>query len=199
LCVGGGERITANTFSAKILSWNSEHFSCRWGLRDFRQGTITMAHEFISGIEKFAEADSILAESSDHSTSIELGHYGVIHGAVPRLSNNTLWHHRWVRDEWGSFLGLGPLPPQEPIRRIQMQKGIGAGAAGAESIAKQVAKTTESILTSFFTNDLKKLIHDSVTSALQEGFKRFQSGGQFDVDVKSNLDDLFYDHGDGEP
>ncbi|KAG1718894.1 uncharacterized protein EDB91DRAFT_1258099 [Suillus paluster] len=48
LCVGDGKRISPARFSANVQHMNYEYFECRWGLRDFRQGTITMGREFIS-------------------------------------------------------------------------------------------------------------------------------------------------------
>ncbi|KAG0695516.1 hypothetical protein DFH29DRAFT_879996 [Suillus ampliporus] len=105
LCVGDGERITPAKFSMNIQQWNFDYFGCRWGLRDFRQGS-------------YAEADSILAESADHSAGIDVTHYAGVHGTVPQLSNNTICHQRWLGDEWHSFLSLGPFLPQELARQF---------------------------------------------------------------------------------
>ncbi|KIK34188.1 hypothetical protein CY34DRAFT_30661, partial [Suillus luteus UH-Slu-Lm8-n1] len=113
LCVGEGERITAPKFSDNLQRWNHEYFSCRWGLRDFRQGAITIGREFIAPDHSYDQADGILAESADHSTDVDHGHYAVVQGGVPRLSNNALCKHRWLGEQWHSVLGLGPFPPPE--------------------------------------------------------------------------------------
>ena len=80
---------------------------------------ITLGHEFISPNETFPCADELLAESADHSTEVDSSHYAVVHGALPRLSNNALSQHRWLSEEWSSLLGLGPHPPPEPVRVIR--------------------------------------------------------------------------------
>lgn len=80
---------------------------------------ITLGHEFISPNETFACADELLAEAADHSTEVDASHYSVVHGALPRLSNNVLSQHRWLSEEWSSLLGLGPHLPPEPVRIIR--------------------------------------------------------------------------------
>jgi hypothetical protein len=151
-------------FSAAILSWNTEYFNCRWGLRDFRQGAITMGREFIIPNKTFAETDDILAESADHSTGVDHGHYARVHGTVPQLSNNTLCHHRWLGGEWARFLGFGPLPPQGPVRRSHQASGD-----NIQSTSDQVA-AIKSLLTSFFTEQVQQVLVQAVTSAVQEQF-----------------------------
>jgi len=80
---------------------------------------ITLGHEFISPNETFPCTDELLAESADHSTEVDASHYAVVHGALPRLSNNVLSQHRWLSEEWSSLLGLGPHLPPEPVRVIR--------------------------------------------------------------------------------
>ena len=80
---------------------------------------ITLGHEFISPNETFPSADELLAESANHSTEVDASHYAIVHGALPRLSNNVLSQHRWLSEEWSSLLGLGPHPPPEPVRVIR--------------------------------------------------------------------------------
>ncbi|KAG2336601.1 hypothetical protein BDR05DRAFT_953250 [Suillus weaverae] len=169
LCVGDGKRISPTAFSAYVLSWNTEYFDCRWGVRDFRQGAITMGREFISPNRTFAETDGILAESADHSTGIDHGHYAVVHGTVPRLSNNTMCQQRWLGDQWSRFLGFGPLPPQAPVRLSHQPAA--ANDDNAQSISAQVAAATGSILTSFLTDQVQQALVQAVTSAVQEQFK----------------------------
>lgn len=147
--------------------WNKEYFDCRWGLRDFRQGAITMAREFISPNEAFAQADGILSQSSDHSINVDHEHYGRISGGVPRLSNNTICHQRWLSLEWSSFYGLGPYEVQKPIRLTRNQKANGIRGPDVQSICDQVAQTTTTLLKSFFETDIKAFIHDAVATALQ--------------------------------
>lgn len=77
---------------------------------------ITLGREFISPNETFpASADDLLAEAADHSTEVDLAHYAIVHGAVPRLSNSSLTRHRWLAKEWSSLLGIGPQKPPEPV------------------------------------------------------------------------------------
>ncbi|KAG0692522.1 hypothetical protein DFH29DRAFT_882371 [Suillus ampliporus] len=168
LCVGEGERITPERFSANISHWNFDCFGCRWGLRDFRQGAITMGREFISPNDSFDEADSILAESADHSTGTDHAHYAGVHGVMPRLSNNTISKQRWLGDQWHSFLGLGPYDPQEPIRKMRRNAVNGARGIDVQAISDQVGKITTDLLASFFTNDVKTVIRDAVSASFQD-------------------------------
>ena len=78
---------------------------------------ITLGREFIAPDEMFpACADDLLAEAADHSTEVDLAHYAVVQGAVPRLSPSSLAQHRWLANEWSSLLGMGPQKPPEPVR-----------------------------------------------------------------------------------
>ncbi|KAG2121482.1 hypothetical protein DEU56DRAFT_927410 [Suillus clintonianus] len=163
LCVAEGQRITAAKFSDSIQHWNLEYFDCRWGLRDFRQGAITMGREFIAADHSYDETDNILSESADHSTAMDHSHYAVVLGAVPRLSNNSMCKHRWLGDQWHSVLGLGPLPPPEPIRTSRKSMSNGTTL---ESIGDLVKKTTSSALQSFFENDFSTMLKDVVSAAL---------------------------------
>jgi hypothetical protein len=77
---------------------------------------ITLGREFISPDEMFpVSADDLLAEAANHSTEVDLAHYAVVHGAVPRLSPSSLARHRWLAKEWSSLLGMGPQKPPEPV------------------------------------------------------------------------------------
>lgn len=114
--------MTPVNFYDKVKEKNREMFGCAWGARDFRQGMITLGREFISPNETFACADDILADAADHTTEIEVAHYAVIHGALPRVTNNEMNGHRWLAKKWGSLLGLGPMPPPEPINRARSAK-----------------------------------------------------------------------------
>lgn len=78
---------------------------------------ITLGREFISPNETFPScADDLLAEAADHSTEVDLAHYAIVQGAVPRLSNSNLAQHRWLGKEWSGLLGMGPQKPPEPVR-----------------------------------------------------------------------------------
>lgn len=117
LCVENGIRITPEAFYNTVKRRNQELFQCAWGASDFRQGMITLGREFISPDETFPTcADDLLAEAADHSTEVDLAHYAVVHGAVPRLSHSSLAQHRWLAKEWSSLLGLGPQKPPELVR-----------------------------------------------------------------------------------
>lgn len=150
-----------------------------------------MGREFISPNETFAEADSILAESADHSTGIDHGHYAVVHGAVPRLSNNTMFKQRWLGSQWSRLLGFGPLPPQEPVRLSHLLPGAHGGDFQS--------------LKSFFTNEVKEELVQAVICAVQEQFRLARGpaampqsplASGYDVpefNSKSTLADLFDD------
>ena len=117
LCVEKGVRITPEAFYDTVKRRNQELFQCAWGASDLRQGMITLGREFISPDEMFpAGGDDLLAEAADHSTEVDLAHYAVVHGAVPRLSPSGLAQHRWLAKEWSSLLGMGPQKPPEPVR-----------------------------------------------------------------------------------
>ncbi|KAG1718527.1 uncharacterized protein EDB91DRAFT_1090004 [Suillus paluster] len=205
LCVGDGKRISPARFSANVQHMNYEYFECRWGLRDFRQGTITMGREFISPNESYAEADSILAESADHSTNTDHAHYGIVHGSVPRLSNNTIIQQRWVSNEWHIFLGLGSSPPQQPVRLRRAEIARATRGVDFESISDQVVKTMTGVLTSFFNDDIKTLIQHAVSASLQEHQKSNDPTGLSlssgwappAMDLEFNTSDLFFQDGTG--
>lgn len=109
LCVEKGTRITPEAFYDTVKRRNKEFFKCAWGASDLRQGMITLGREFISTNETFPTcADDLFAEAADHSTEVDLTHYAIVHGAVPRLSNSRLAQHRWLAKEWSSLLGMGP-------------------------------------------------------------------------------------------
>ena len=117
LCVEKGIRITPEVFYDTVKRRNQELFQCAWGASEFRQGMITLGREFISPNETFPNcADDLLAEAADHSTEVDLTHYAIVQGAVPRLSNSSLAQHRWLGREWSSLLGMGPQKPPEPVR-----------------------------------------------------------------------------------
>ncbi|KAG1830491.1 hypothetical protein DFJ58DRAFT_736947 [Suillus subalutaceus] len=163
LCVGEGERISPTMFSANIQQWNNEYFQCRWGVRDFRQGAITMGREFIATDDSSDDADNILAESPDHDTAMDHSFHSVVHGLVPRLSNNIMCKHRWLGDQWHSVLGLGPFPPPEAVRLSRKQL---ANGTFLQSISDQVKKATEETLKSFFSGQYTEILKDAVCAAI---------------------------------
>ncbi|KAG0696939.1 hypothetical protein DFH29DRAFT_1004189 [Suillus ampliporus] len=201
LCVGDGKRISPERFSAYVQHMNYHYFDCPWGLRDFRQGTITMGREFISPNESYADADSILAESADHSTNTDHAHYGIVHGSVPRLSNNTIIQQRWVCNEWHIFLGLGPVSPQLPVRLRRAEIARGTQGVDLESISDQVVKTMTGVLTSFLNDNMKTLIQHAVSAGLQEHQKgndpsEHSSSGSWvapPMNLEFNFSDMFFE------
>ncbi|KAG0695630.1 hypothetical protein DFH29DRAFT_1005302 [Suillus ampliporus] len=205
LCVGDGKRISPERFSAYVQHMNYHYFDCPWGLRDFRQGTITMGREFISPNESYADADSILAESADHSTNTDHAHYGIVHGSVPRLSNNTIIQQRWVCNEWHIFLGLGPVSPQLPVRLRRAEIARGTQGVDLESISDQVVKTMTGVLTSFLNDNMKTLIQHAVSAGLQEHQKgndpsEHSSSGSWvapPMNLEFNFSDMFFEDDTG--
>ena len=65
-------------------------FRCGWGARDFRQGMITLACEFIAPDESFACADKVLAEAADHSRAVDVAHYAVVYSSLSHITNNDM-------------------------------------------------------------------------------------------------------------
>ncbi|KAH0825830.1 hypothetical protein J3R83DRAFT_7803, partial [Lanmaoa asiatica] len=138
LCVTNGKRITPEEFCRDLPKRNYEVFSCQWGARDFRQGMVTLAHQFISPNELFTCADNILAEAADHSAEVDAAHYAIVHSTLPQITNNEMNKHRWVADEWGSLLGLGPFSPPEPVGVLR-RKSRSMKIPEANELATQVA------------------------------------------------------------
>ncbi|KAG2092333.1 uncharacterized protein F5147DRAFT_657735, partial [Suillus discolor] len=206
LCVGEGERTSPTRFSANIQQWNHDYFDCRWGVRDFRQGAITIGREFIAPDDSYDQADNILAESADHSTGVDHAHYAIIQGVVPRLSNNSMSKHRWLGDQWHSVLGLGPYPPPEAIRirRKNMSNGT-----TLQAIADVVKKTTQETIKEFLDAHRTDILKDAIsTAAIQQRKDAMDdapeipsplsttwNGGSFHL--SSNMESLFYDESDG--
>lgn len=138
LCVENGSRITEDAFYTGLIRRNREVFDCAWGSSDFRQGMITLGREFISPNETFPCADDVLAEGADHSTEVDVAHYAIIQGALPRLSNNVLSQQRWLAEEWSSLLGMGPNAPPEPVR-VTRTKARAAKSIDPNELAVQVS------------------------------------------------------------
>jgi len=134
-----------------------------------------MAREFISPTEIYDQADMTLSESADHSIGVDHEHYAVVHGAIPRLTNSTIWRHRRLAHEWHRFLGLSATPPQRPIRladpSILNSQGLGFDV---QSVTDQVTKITTAALTSFFTHDVKTFLSEAIHAALQERFSAIE-------------------------
>lgn len=138
-------------------------------MREFRQVAITLGREFISPTEIYDQADATLSESADHSISVDHEHYAVVHGAIPRLTNSTIWRHRRLAHEWHRFLGLSDIPPQQPIRLADrsMLNSDGIGVH-VQSITDQVTKIATAALTSFFENDLRTFLSDTIHAAVKQ-------------------------------
>lgn len=196
-------------FSANIQQWNTEYFDCRWGVRDFRQGAITIGREFIAPDESYDYADSILAESADHSIAMDHGHYAMVQGVVPRLSNNTICKHRWLGDQWHSVLGLGPLSPPEAIR-IRRKNVV--NGTNLQSVSDVVRKIMEETLQSFFHSQYAEILKDAVCAGIARQHQ-YQKDAQLTPDqpssqagtfhpktinLEGNMDDLFYDKYSGQ-
>lgn len=140
LCVEKGIRVTPEVFYGTVKRRNQELFQCAWGASEFRQGMITLGREFISPNETFPScADDLLAEAADHSTEVDLAHYAIVQGAVPRLSNSSLAQHRWLGREWSSLLGMGPQKPPEPVYARGMSEKVMVPAELALQISGVVA------------------------------------------------------------
>jgi hypothetical protein len=161
-------------FSANIQQWNNDYFECRWGVRDFRQGAITIGREFIAPDDSYDHADSVLAESADHSIGIDHSQYAMVHGLVPRLSFSVICKHRWMGDQWHSVLGLGPYPPPEAIR-IRRQSIV--HGTNLQSMSDVVKNTTDSVLKHFFSGKYAEIVTDTVSTAFIQQRNDVQAGG----------------------
>ena len=163
LCVESGIRITPEAFYDTVKRRNQELFQCSWGASDFRQGMITLGHVFISPNEAFpACADDLLAEAADHSTEVDLAHYAIVHGEVPRLSPSSLARHRWLAGEWSSLLAMGPHKPREPMGAkgmVPMSEKLVDARELAAQISGMVADAVMSKLAAIglTTENIKKL------------------------------------------
>jgi hypothetical protein len=173
LVLDNGSRIKPDQWYSEFKQRNQEVFNCAWGVRAFRQGAIAMAREFISPNDAFAMAEDLLAEGADHSTDIDKGHYGLLYGSMPELTNNTMSKHRWLNEEWQSFCGLGPFPPQEPIRQARTRSAHSQGAqlSGQPSpdlgrISETISTVTGSVVTKFLQDNLPLLLKDIANTAI---------------------------------
>ncbi|KAG1846986.1 hypothetical protein DFJ58DRAFT_843305 [Suillus subalutaceus] len=173
LVLDNGSRINKDQWYAVFKQTNREVFQCAWGVRDFRQGAIAMAREFISAKHAFSLADDLLAEGADHSTEIDHSHYGNLRGSIPELSNNSVEKHRWLGKEWHSFCGLGPFEPQEPIRRtrmrggsVQSQNSLASSSLDHPSIADAVSSATGKLVNDFLQENLPGLLRDLLTNGV---------------------------------
>ena len=131
---------------------------------------ITLAREFISPDQSFACADDVLAEAADHSSEVDTAHYAVIHGALPRITNNEMNRHRWLAEEWASLLGLGPFPPPEPVALVR-RKARSAKPLEAKELAAQVpGLVADAVMNSLaaigLTRDTVQMLSDVVERQL---------------------------------
>ena len=169
-----GKRITPDEFYKSLPKWNREFFGCSWGASDVRQGMITLGREFISPNETFPCADDVLAEAADHSTEIDVAHYAIVHGNLPRISNNELAQQRWLSEEWSSLLGMGPNEPPEPVRvtrtKLRAAKPLDPKELAVETsvvVADAVVKKLEGIgLTGDAIINLTSAVHALQSSVL---------------------------------
>lgn len=168
-----GSRMSPDQWYAVFKQKNREVFQCAWGVRDFRQGAIAMAREFISPSHAFSLADDLLAEGADHSTEIDHSHYGNLQGSIPELSNNTVEKHRWLAREWHSFCGLGPFEPQEPVRRTRMRGGsaqaqsdLASSSPHHSSIDSLVSASSSKLVKDFLLENLPGLLKDVLTEGV---------------------------------
>lgn len=99
---------------------------------------VTLAREFIAPDESFACADDVLAEAADHSRDVDLTHYAVVYGSLPRITNNDMNRHRWLAEEWSSLLGMGPFPPPEPVH-VSRTKARSTKAPDADELAEKLS------------------------------------------------------------
>ncbi|KAG2028546.1 hypothetical protein BDR03DRAFT_988365, partial [Suillus americanus] len=164
LVMDNGHRINPDEWYAMFTQANREYFQCSWGVRDFRQGAIAMAREFISPNHAFSLADDLLAEGADHSTHIDHVHYGTIHGAVPELTNNVIAKHRWLSEEWHTFCGLGPGDPQVPIRKRRSTRASApSSSADISAISEATSTAVRVVLDSYLQESLVPLLRDVIT------------------------------------
>ncbi|KAG1837461.1 hypothetical protein DFJ58DRAFT_734353 [Suillus subalutaceus] len=173
LMVDNGSRIKPDQWYTEFKQRNREVFNCPWGVRAFRQGAIAMAREFISPNDAFAMAEDLLAEGADHSTDTDKEHYGILYGSMPELTNNTMSKHRWLNEEWHAFCGLGPFPPQEPIRQTRTRGAHSQGAQGGRQsspdlagISETVSTIASSMVTKFLQDNLPRLLKELATTAI---------------------------------
>lgn len=165
LCVANGKKITPEEFYRDLPKRNYQAFGCQWGAREFRQGMITLAHQFISPSESYACADNLLAEAADHSTEVDVGHYAVVHGTLPRVTNNQMNKHRWLAEEWGSLLGLGPFSPPEPVGIVR-RKARSTKAPEADELAAQVSiLVADAVMDRLATLGLTRSVIDTLCHA----------------------------------
>ncbi|KAG1844369.1 hypothetical protein F4604DRAFT_1937570 [Suillus subluteus] len=164
LVMDNGHRINPDEWYAIFTQVNREYFQCAWGVRDFRQGAIAMAREFISPNHAFSLTDDLLAEGADHSTHIDHIHYGTVHGAVPELTNNVIAKHRWLSEEWHTFCGLGPGDPQAPIRkRRSTRASASSSSVDVLAISEATSTTVRVVLDTYLQENLVPLLRDAIT------------------------------------
>ena len=148
---------------------------------------ITLGRVFISPNEAFPScADDLLAEAADHSTEVDLAHYAIVQGEVPRLSPSSLARHRWLAEEWSSLLSLGPRKPPEPMSArgtmVMSEKLVDAGELAAQ-ISDTVADAVMSKLVAIgmTAENIKKLENLGKVAPLEAGDGASQSANLADV------------------
>ena len=125
---------------------------------------ITLGRVFISPTEAFPScADDLLAEAADHSTEVDLAHYAIVQGEVPRLSPSSMARHRWLAEEWSSLLAMGPHKPPEVThtkKRMTMSERLVDAKELAAQISGMVADAVMSklVATGLAETNIKKFV-----------------------------------------
>lgn len=130
-----------------------------------RHAMIAIAKAFIMASRAFADAESALAENSDHSVETEKAHYALKFGDVTRLTNFTVCQGRWVARQWQAVLGMSGPPPR-PLKERAMFEDDDLSTRVMKLVEAKLAAELPSIMENAIKIALPALIATSVSSSL---------------------------------
>jgi hypothetical protein len=154
--VQNGKRVDSTAFSNNILRPKSaRYFKASLGLRAYRQVKVSMAREFIPPTLHIGGGDNMAEQSRGHSLGISHKWYGLVQGDLAMLTEDMIWEFRAFAEEWWCFCGVGPRPPQQPLRQVRQGLPSGSNTLSVEA-----------------SEGLTELVDKAVTSALEKAIPR---------------------------
>lgn len=130
-----------------------------------RHAMIAIAKAFIMANRAFADAESALAENSDHSVETENAHYAIKFGDVTRLTNFTVCQSRWVARQWQAVLGMAG-PPLRPLKERALFVDEDLSTRVMKLVEDKLTASLPSIIASAIKNALPDLIAHSKSTSI---------------------------------
>lgn len=166
LWVRNGERLREDQFSILLARTFKKYCGADWGLRPYRQATISISREFIPPQMHLGGGDNTVDLATDHGTRISRGNYGLVEGDLPYLTSDAVWEYRVICREWHNVCGVGLLPPPKPIRLARGELSSEVSMVGLKETLQSVVNTTINDMETRIVDRLLPVLTDKVMSLL---------------------------------